>query len=79
MSSYTLIAEVAEVFTYQKGSHLSNGVARQAHPPIERNFLLAFSRGSRELIGRADAEDLTDGKAGFSTDRLVLDQEMVPT
>jgi hypothetical protein len=65
MSSYTLIAEVVEVFSHPKGSHLSKGVARQAHPPIERRLLLSFSRGERELIGRAGAEDLTDEKAGF--------------
>jgi hypothetical protein len=64
-SSYTLIAEVVAVFAHQKGSHLSDGVARQAHPPIERSLLLALSTGSREFIGRAGAEDLTDGKAGF--------------
>jgi hypothetical protein len=65
MRYYTLIAEVVAVFAHQKGSHLANGVARQAHPPIERRLLLAFSRGSRALIGRAGAEDSTDGKAGF--------------
>jgi hypothetical protein len=56
VSSYTLIAEVVAVFAHQKGSHLANGVARQAHPPIERRLLRAFSRGSRELIGRAGTE-----------------------
>jgi hypothetical protein len=65
MRYYTLIAEVVAVFAHQKGSHLSDGVARQAHPPIERSLLLALSTGSREFIGRAGAEDLTDGKAGF--------------
>jgi hypothetical protein len=79
MRSYTLIAEVVEVFAHPKGSHLANGVARKAHPPIERRLLLAFSRGSRELIGRADAEDLTDGQAGFYIALFVLDWEMVPT
>jgi hypothetical protein len=63
--SYTLIAEVVAVFAHPKGSHLADGVARQAHPIIERKLLLAFSRGALELIGRAGAEDLTDGKAGF--------------
>jgi hypothetical protein len=37
MSYYTLIAAVVAVFAHPKGSHLSNGVARQAHPPIERS------------------------------------------
>ena len=37
MRYYTLIAEVVAVFEPQKGSHLSDGVARQAHPPIERS------------------------------------------
>jgi hypothetical protein len=53
----TLIAEVAEVLAHQKGSHLANGVARQAHPPIARRLLLALSRGARKLIGRAGTED----------------------
>jgi hypothetical protein len=35
MSYYTLIAEAVEVFAHPKGSHLPNGVARQAHPLIE--------------------------------------------
>jgi prephenate dehydratase len=35
-SYYTLIAEVVEVFEYQQSSHLADGVARQAHLPIER-------------------------------------------
>jgi hypothetical protein len=65
MSCYTLIAEVVAVLAYPKGSHLANGVARQAYLPIARRLLLAFSRGARELIGRAGTEDLTDGKAGF--------------
>jgi hypothetical protein len=65
MRYYTLIAEVVAVFAHQKGSHLSDGVARQAHPPIERRPLLALSMGACELIGRAGAEDLTDGQAGF--------------
>jgi hypothetical protein len=64
-SHYTLIAEVVEVFAHPKGSHLSNGVARQAHKPIARRLLLALSTGARELIGRAGAEDATDGQAGF--------------
>jgi hypothetical protein len=64
-SHYTLIAEVVAVFAHPKGSHFANGVTRQAHPPIERRLLRAFSRGSRKLIGRAGAEDLTDGQAGF--------------
>jgi hypothetical protein len=46
---------------------------------VERNFLLAFSRGSCELIDRVGTGGLTDGQAGFSTARLVLDEEMVPT
>jgi hypothetical protein len=33
---YALIAEVIKVFEHPKSCHLSNGVARQAHPPIER-------------------------------------------
>jgi hypothetical protein len=70
---------VVAVLAHPKGSHLSDGVARQAHPTIERRLPLAFSRGSRELIGRASAEDLTDGQADFSTDRFVLDWEMAPT
>jgi hypothetical protein len=65
MSYYTLIAEVVEVLAHPKSSHLANGVARQAHPPVERRLLLALSRGSRELIDRAGAEDFTDRKAGF--------------
>jgi hypothetical protein len=65
MSYYTLIAEGVEVCAHQKSSHLSNGMARQAHSPIERNFLLAFSRGVLTLIGRAGAEDSTDGQADF--------------
>jgi hypothetical protein len=36
-SYYTLIAEVVAVFAHPKGSHLANGMARQAHPPIERS------------------------------------------
>jgi hypothetical protein len=36
-SSYTLIAEVVAVLAHPKGSQLSDGVARQAHPPIERS------------------------------------------
>jgi hypothetical protein len=65
MRYYTLITEVVEVLEHPKGSHLSNGVARRAHKPIERSLLLALSRGSLALIGRAGAEYLTDGKAGF--------------
>ena len=30
-----LIAQIVEVLEHQKGSHLSEGVARQAHAPIE--------------------------------------------
>jgi hypothetical protein len=37
VSYYTLIAEVVAVFAHSQGSHLSNGVARQVHPPIERS------------------------------------------
>jgi hypothetical protein len=61
----TLIAEVVKVFVHQKGSHLSKGVARQVHSLIARRLLLALSTGARERIGRAGAEDATDGQAGF--------------
>jgi hypothetical protein len=57
MSYYTLIAEVVAVFAHQKGSHLSNGVARQAHLPIERRLLLAFYRGPQAPTPRGDLSD----------------------
>jgi hypothetical protein len=43
--SYTLIAEVVAVFAHQKGSHLANGVGRQAHP-ISKMAASSFVQGS---------------------------------